>query len=131
MAFLPLAAEHAVKIERVSRIPPHRDPEAGEVEEGVVGGEQMLMTNQQAAELAEPGVGSLHDPSPLIAAKFAAVFVSPFPVVAAIRHDQFDPLLPKPLAQAVGIVSFCRRSRGQQLLPSLHSRSLAANPPHA
>jgi hypothetical protein len=66
----------------------------------------MLMTNQQAAELAEPGVGSLHDPSPLIAAKFAAVFVPPFPVVAAIRHDQFDPSLPKPLAQAVGIVSF-------------------------
>jgi len=66
----------------------------------------MLMTNQQAAELAEPGVGWLHDPSPLIAAKFAAVFVSPFPVVAAIRHDQFDPSLPKPLAQAVGIVSF-------------------------
>ena len=31
----------------------------------------MLMTNQQAAELAELGVGSLHDPSPLIAAKFA------------------------------------------------------------
>src|SRR5581483_6994663 len=51
-------------LQRVSKIPPQRDPEASEVEESVVGGDQMLMTNQQSAELAEPGVGSLHDPSP-------------------------------------------------------------------
>src|SRR5664280_3614908 len=51
-----------LKLERVSKIPPESNPEAGEVEEGIVSGEQMLMTHQQAAELSEPRVGSLHDP---------------------------------------------------------------------
>jgi hypothetical protein len=46
-------------VERVSKIPPERNPEANEVKESAVGGEQMLMTNQQAAELTEPGMGSL------------------------------------------------------------------------
>src|SRR5664280_1046913 len=50
-------------LERVSKIPPESNPEAGEVEEGTVGGEQMLMTHQQATELTEPGIGSFHDPA--------------------------------------------------------------------
>ncbi len=61
----------------------------------------MLMTNQQTAKLAEPGVGSLHDPSPLIAAEFASVFVSPFMVVAPVRRNQFDAALAQPLTQRV------------------------------
>lgn len=56
-------------LERVSKMPPQRDPEAGQVEEGVVDGEQILMTNQESAKLSEPGIGSLHDPSELAPAK--------------------------------------------------------------
>src|SRR5581483_6464737 len=92
-------------LQRVSKIPPQRDPEASEVEESVVGGDQMLMTNQQSAELAEPGVGSLHDPSPPVATKFTSVFVSPFLVVAPVRCDQFNAALAQSLAQRIGIVS--------------------------
>jgi hypothetical protein len=38
---------------------PQRNPEAGNIEEGAVGGEQMLMANQQSAELTKPCVGPL------------------------------------------------------------------------
>jgi hypothetical protein len=39
---------------------PQRDPKAGEVKEGAVTGEQMLMTNQQPAELTKPSCSSFH-----------------------------------------------------------------------
>jgi hypothetical protein len=44
-------------------MPSERNPEACQVKEGVVDGEQMFVANQQAAELSEPGIGSFHDPS--------------------------------------------------------------------
>lgn len=44
-----------------------RNPEAGEIEESAVGGEQLLMADQQAAELTEPGIGSLHNPAANVA----------------------------------------------------------------
>src|SRR5581483_1277613 len=88
---------------RVSKIPPKRDPEASEVEESVIGGEQMLMTNQQATELPEPGVGSLHDPAPPVAAEFASVFMPSLSVLAPVWCDQFNAALVQPLAQRVGI----------------------------
>jgi len=58
-------------------MPPECDPEAGEVKEGVVNGEQMLVTNQQSAKLPEPCIGSFHDPSALVAAELAAIFIAP------------------------------------------------------
>jgi len=60
-------------LEHVSKMPPECDPEAGEVKEGVVNGEQMLVTNQQSAKLPEPCIGSFHDPSALVAAELAAI----------------------------------------------------------
>jgi hypothetical protein len=45
-----------------------RDPEASEIEEGPVDGEEMFMTNQQSAELSKPCIGSLDDPTALVAA---------------------------------------------------------------
>ena len=58
-------------------MPPEYDPEASEVKEGVVNGDQVLVTNQQSAELPKPLIGSLHDPSALVAAKFSATFIAP------------------------------------------------------
>ena len=66
------------------------DPEASNVEEGLVGGEQMLMTDEQAAESTEPGIGSLHDPSPPAAPHLASNFITAQLVVLAIGRDQSD-----------------------------------------
>jgi len=68
----------------------------------------MLMTNQQSAELPEPRVGSLHDPSPLIATEFTPIIVPPFLVVAPVGRNQFNAALSQPLAQRIRIVAAIR-----------------------
>lgn len=65
----------------------------------------MLMTNQESAKLSEPGIGSLHDPSSLVAAEFAAIFISPSFVVFPVRRYQFDAAFFEPLAQRIGVVA--------------------------
>src|ERR1035441_3559833 len=62
----------------------------------------MFMTNQQSAKLAEPSVGSFHDPTALVAAGLASIFVPSFLVVLAIWGNQFD--APQARAQGIGIV---------------------------
>src|SRR5258708_33273620 len=64
----------------------------------------MLMTHQQSSELAQPGVGSFDDPTPLVASQFAPIFVAPLPIVLPVRCDQLDAALLQPLAQRVQIV---------------------------
>jgi len=65
----------------------------------------MLMTNQQAAELTEPGVGSFHDPAPFIASQLSSVFIAPSFVASPVGNNQLDAALPESLAQRVGIVA--------------------------
>ena len=81
------------------------NPEAREVEEGAVSGEQMLMTNQQPTKLTKPGVGSLHNPAANISPQLAPVFVTPFLVVLAVGRNQLDAALLQSLAQQVGVVT--------------------------
>jgi hypothetical protein len=102
-----------ILLEHVSKTPPERDPEAGQVEEGVIDGEQMLMTDQESAKLSEPGIGSLHDPSALVAAEFATVFVAPLFVVSPVRRYQFNAALFESLAQRIGTVCNRRSSNAQ------------------
>ena len=64
----------------------------------------MLMTDQQSSELAKPGVGSLDDPTPLVASQFAPIFVAPVPIVLPVRRDQLDAAFLQSLAQRVRIV---------------------------
>jgi len=64
----------------------------------------MLMTNQQAAELTEPGIGSLDDPATFVTPEFAAIFIAPLFVVAAVRNDQIYAALFQPFAQRIGVV---------------------------
>ena len=63
------------------------------------------MTNQQSAELPEPGVGSFHDPAALVAPQLAPIFVAPLLVVLPVRRDQFDASLLQSLAQRIGVVA--------------------------
>ena len=65
----------------------------------------MFVSDQQSAELTEPGIGSLHDPTSLITAQLAAIFVSPTLVVLPVRREQFDTTLFQSLAERVGVVA--------------------------
>ena len=62
------------------------------------------MTNEQAAELTEPSVGAFDDPTPLVAAQLATIFIAPVPAVLSGGDDQFDAALLQPLAQRVRVV---------------------------
>jgi hypothetical protein len=62
------------------------------------------MANQQAAELTEPGIGSLDDPSAFVAVQFAAIFVAPLFVVAPIGRDQLDAAFLQTFPQRVRII---------------------------
>src|SRR6266567_6262851 len=64
----------------------------------------MLMTHQQSAELAQPGVGAFDDPTPPVAAQFAPIFVAPVPMVLPVRRDQLDAAFLQSFAQRIGIV---------------------------
>jgi len=62
------------------------------------------MTDQQSSELAKPGVDSFDDPTPLVAAQFAPIFVTPLPIVLPVGHDQLDAAFLQSLAQRIRIV---------------------------
>ena len=64
----------------------------------------MLMTDQQSSELAQPGVGSFDDPTPLVAAQFAPIFVASVLIVLPVRCDQLDAAFLQSLAQRVRII---------------------------
>ena len=65
----------------------------------------MLVTNQQTAELPEPGVGSLHDPAPFVPPELTSIFVTPFLVVAPVGRNQFNASFPQALAEGIGVVA--------------------------
>ena len=65
----------------------------------------MFMANQQSAKLAEPRVGSFHDPAALITPQFAPILVAPLLVVLPVRRDQFHASFLQPLPQPVRIVA--------------------------
>src|SRR4029077_5840513 len=48
----------------------------------------MLMTDQQASELAKPGVGSFDDPTPLVAPQCSAIRIAPLLAILPVRGDQ-------------------------------------------
>ena len=68
----------------------------------------MFMTNQQSAELSEPGVGALHNPAAEISSQFPPIFVAPLPVVLPIRHNQVDAAFVQPPTQRVAECSIWR-----------------------
>ncbi len=65
----------------------------------------MLMTNQKAAELTEPGIGSFHDPAPFVAPHLAPVVLALPLVVFPVVRDQLDGSFLQPLPQWIGVVA--------------------------
>ena len=63
------------------------------------------MTNQQSTKLAQPGVGSLHDPAALIATQFTSIFIPSLFAIRPVRYDQIDTAFLQSLSQRIGIVS--------------------------
>lgn len=92
------------RLEHVSHTPPQGNAEAGDIEEGIEGGEQMLMMAQQAAELTEPGIGSLHDPAAFVSPHPSSIVITLCLVVFAAGLDQFDGPLFQPPPQRIGTV---------------------------
>jgi len=64
----------------------------------------MLVTHQQSAELAQPGVGSFDDPTPFVPAQFASILVALGLAILPVGHDQLDAAFVQALTQGVGIV---------------------------
>lgn len=65
----------------------------------------MLVTNQQSAELAQPSVGALHDPAPLVTPHLASIVIAPVLVVFPVRCQQLDGALLQSLAQRIGVIA--------------------------
>jgi hypothetical protein len=62
------------------------------------------MTDQQASELAKPGVGSFDDPTPLVAPQCSAIRIAPLLAILPVRGDQLDAAFLQSLAQRIGII---------------------------
>ena len=65
----------------------------------------MLMTNQQATKLSQPGVGSFHNPATFVAPQLPFVLVASALVVFPVRHDQIDTAFSESLPQGIRVVS--------------------------
>jgi len=62
-----------------------------------------LVANQQPAEVAEPGEGSLDLPSALVSPQFSAVLQRRLAAIASMRADQVNPSLFQANSQRIGI----------------------------
>jgi hypothetical protein len=76
-----------------------------EVEEGIVNGEQTLVTYPQAVQLSEPDIGSFYNPSALVEAELASIFIVPTLIVLPLQCDLFNASPLEPFAEWVGVVA--------------------------
>src|SRR5882724_6252875 len=67
--------------------------------------ERAVVSHNQAAEIAEPGVGAFDDPSPLVTSQRATVLRRRFLSVCAMWRNQFDASPCQALAQRIAVVS--------------------------
>ncbi|MFZ0760485.1 MAG: response regulator [Candidatus Sulfotelmatobacter sp.] len=89
------------------------NPEASEIEEGTVSGEQELMTDQQTSELTKPCVGSLHDPAALLLLDIGMPVIDGFAVIRRIRENPRLAQLP-----VVAVTAFAMRGDRERILNS-------------
>jgi len=74
------------------------------MKEAAVDAEDAVLAHEQAAEVLQPGERALYLPAFFVTAQFPAILSPPPFPVPAMRHQEFDPSLVKPVAQGVGVV---------------------------
>jgi hypothetical protein len=67
-----------------------------------------FVADNQPAEVLQPGKESLDLPTSAVPPQSPQILGSVF-TVAAVRRDQFNPVVPEPLVQFVGVVSVIPR----------------------
>jgi hypothetical protein len=75
------------------------------MEEGEVDGKEMFVTDQHAAELTQPGVGTLDLPTSFVTSQFPAILEPPFLVVLPVGSNQLNASLLPSLTQWIGVVA--------------------------
>jgi hypothetical protein len=76
---------------------PQGDDEASTVKESLVDAQDAVVTNQNAAEVLQPGVGPFDFPAPTVATQLPFVFESALFSGANVRCDQLRATFPKTL----------------------------------
>jgi hypothetical protein len=62
------------------------------------------MTNEESAELSQPGVCAFDGPASFAAPELSAVLVSPVLAALAVGNDEVDAALLQPFPQRIGVV---------------------------
>src|SRR5258708_2836897 len=76
------------------------------MKERAVDRERTVVADDQAPEVAEPGVGALDDPSPSVAPQRSTVLRRGPHTIPLVRTDQFNSSLPQPLPQRIAVIGF-------------------------
>ncbi len=75
------------------------------MKEGLVNQEMVFVSDDEAAEVAQPGESALNLPSFSITAQRAAIVERRFYTIAPMRGDQKHSLFPQALAQGIAVIS--------------------------
>ena len=86
------------------------------MKEGFVNRQRSVVADYQPAEVPDPGEGTFHDPSPLVAPQSPTVLRRRFTSILAMRRDQFGAAGSQLLAQRVAIIAAVADDT-RQLLP--------------
>ena len=76
------------------------------MKERAIDRERAIVTDHQASEVSQPGVGAFHDPSSAIAPQCSAILRRGPHAIFLVRADQFDPALPQALPQRIAVIRF-------------------------
>jgi len=75
------------------------------MKEGLVNRQRSVVTHDQAAEVSDPGDGTFHDPSPLVASQSPTVLRRRFASILAMRGDQFGAATSQLLTQRIAVIA--------------------------
>ena len=78
--------------------------------------ERTIVAHDQASEVSQPGIGTFHDPSPLVTSQDSSVLGGRPHAIPLVRTDQFNSALPQALPQRIAIVGFVG-NHAHRLLP--------------
>ena len=76
------------------------------MDETIVSGEVAVPTDGGAAEVFQPGVGSLNFPAAFISPELFPVFVRSVHTIVTVRNNEVDAMFGKTLSQTVIVVTF-------------------------